>query len=86
MLILARRADPALRFVRAPVGKVSDLKCTRCGSPKVSYIFYGLPNAKDRQPQVERKFDLGGCGIVPGAPIWRCEECGCEGGRLKFDG
>jgi len=57
-------------------------KCPKCGS-KVLPIVYGYPGAVTRQESIEGKIILGGCSIVEGAPTWRCDGCGHEGGSLS---
>ena len=59
-------------------------KCPKCGSAKALPISYGFPSAETLKAAQEGKIILGGCMIADGAPIWRCDQCGHEWGKLRI--
>ena len=59
-------------------------KCPKCGSAKGLPILYGRPTAEAFKAAQEGEVILGGCLIQVGAPLWRCDECGHEWGKLRI--
>lgn len=50
--------------------------CPQCGSEKVRYIVYGLPDKPDPTPPDERDYVLGGCCVDRDSPNRYCKSCG----------
>ena len=52
------------------------LRCPHCGSGRIAYVIYGLPDMDDRMAERldNGKITLGGC--MPRAPKWICGKCG----------
>jgi hypothetical protein len=43
-----------------------------------------MPSDEAIKASREGKITLGGCSIPIGGPIWRCDECDHEGGKLRI--
>jgi hypothetical protein len=62
-------------------------KCPECGSDKIAYIMYGLPNySPSLQQEIrENKIVLGGCCITDDDPAWKCVDCKTYIYRIEID-
>lgn len=58
--------------------------CARCGG-RVLRVIYGFPMLDDSM-EVGVNVLLGGCCIVPGSPVRRCEDCGQGEGSVESSG
>jgi hypothetical protein len=58
--------------------------CPRCGSQRVAPILYGLPAFNERLNAAlrEKRIVLGGCLVGPDNPVFHCNACSTEWGRL----
>jgi hypothetical protein len=61
-------------------------ECPACRSRRIARISYGLVEHTEelRQDLQAGRVILGGCFITDKSPIWHCNECGLEGGRLDL--
>ena len=61
-------------------------ECPACKSNSIASIWYGLVEFTDELQQSRQagRVKLGGCVITSESPIWHCNECGLEGGRVDL--
>jgi len=56
--------------------------CVQCGSHEAIPIVYGLPGPELLEQAEAGEVILGGCVVAEDSPIFHCNECGHEWGRL----
>jgi DNA-directed RNA polymerase subunit RPC12/RpoP len=58
--------------------------CPYCNSKNVGKILYGMPmfTKKLEKEMASGKIKLGGCCIIDDSPLYHCNDCGKEWGKL----